>query len=153
MSFWSNSLPPPTPLERARVDAFTVCIPCLINGMFATGWTPEGMDPRIARKARRFVATGMIVENHHTLSGGIRRGHRFTFGNCLWHHRALLLPGFTTSSMTARYGPSLVKGSKPFHDVYGSDDELIAMQDYLIYGDQIPGALMALMPIYRHTAQ
>lgn len=147
MAFGSKSLPAQTALEKERVDAFTRCIPCLINAMLAGGWTPPNMDPRIALKSRRFAATGMLVENHHTLSGGIRRGHRFTFGNCLWHHRALMLPGYTTSSMTARYGPSLAKGSKPFHAVYGSDDEMIAMQDYLVYGDQLPGALMALMPM------
>lgn len=75
----------------------------------------------------------MPVERHHTLSGGIRRGHAFTFGNCVWHHRALMLPGYVTSSMTARYGPSLAKGSKPFHQVYGSDDSMIEMQTAILY--------------------
>ena len=28
-----------------------------------------------------------LVEAHHLLSGGIRRGHLFSLGLCAWHHR------------------------------------------------------------------
>jgi len=82
----------------------------------------------------------MPCDIHHTLSGGIRRGHRYTFGACLWHHRGegknLWVVIFANDAakklginVSNPVGPSLAKGSKLFHDYYGSDDELIAKQD------------------------
>lgn len=73
-------------------------------------------------------------EIHHLLSGNKRRGHRFTVGLCAWHHRSVLADGYTKSSMTAIYGPSLADGSKPFREKFGSDDELLAIQDQLLEG-------------------
>jgi hypothetical protein len=32
----------------------------------------------------------------------------------------------------ALYGPSVATGSKPFHAMYGSDDELLAFQNALL---------------------
>lgn len=67
-------------------------------------------------------------EVHHLISGNRRRGHMCTIGLCAWHHRAVIeqLP---RSQMRALYGPSLAEGSKPFNARYGSDDELLAMQN------------------------
>ncbi len=137
--------------DAERLDSIAHCIPCLLNAMYASGWdNPCWEDARIVRVARRFTATRMPVERHHTLSGGIRRGHRYTFGNCLWHHKALLRTGYTTSRMSAAHGPSLLKGSKTFHAVYGSDDELIAMQDWVLFGDELPDWLEPI-PRYHFT--
>lgn len=137
MAFGSKRHAPAVGVDKVRFDLITMCIPCLLNQMMAGGWVPEGMDPRMARACARFRPTGMPVERHHVLGsgGGFTMGHRFTFGNCLWHHKGILSHGYTTSKMTAHYGPSLAKGSKPFHEVYGSDTELIRMQDYVLYGD------------------
>lgn len=125
--------------DAERLDQISCCIPCMLNRMYAGGWeNPCWTDPRIVRVASRVKQTSMPVERHHTLSGGIRRGHRYTFGNCAWHHRAILRPGYTTSTMSAAFGPSLAKGSKTFAAFYGTDDELIAMQDFVLFGDELP---------------
>lgn len=109
MSF--GSAEPRTPADEARIDAIKhgLCIACLLEGI-----------------------TTLFPEAHHLLSGGRRRGHRFTIGLCIWHHRGQCHDGETTTSMTRRYGPSLAKGSKPFHQRYGSDDELLELQDGLL---------------------
>ncbi|UXB21938.1 hypothetical protein K7566_09630 [Stenotrophomonas maltophilia] len=38
------------------------------------------------------------------------------------------LEGSTFATMRQIYGPSLMDGSRTFHETYGSDDELIANQ-------------------------
>ena len=72
---------------------------------------------------------------HHLLSGGRRRGHKFTLGLCDWHHEAKP-PSYAMGAKlaTEKYGPSLAKGSKPFHEVYGTDDELLEFQNALLAG-------------------
>lgn len=125
--------------DAERLDRIKHCIPCMLNRMYAGGWcNPCWSDARIVRVACKVMQTSMPVERHHTLSGGIRRGHRYTFGNCQWHHRGILRPGYKTSTMSAAFGPSLAKGSKTFAAFYGSDDELITMQDFALYGDELP---------------
>lgn len=59
---------------------------------------------------------------HHLTEGGRRRGHRYTIGLCPWHHRGV----------GAGQGVSLAHGSRPFHELYGTDAELLAEQDRLI---------------------
>lgn len=77
-----------------------------------------------------FQRTRMHVEVHHHNAGGLHGGKRlgdeFTTGRCEWHHRAVLLPGFSRAQMTARFGPSWAGGSKPFRSVYGTDADLLA---------------------------
>lgn len=70
------------------------------------------------------------VEIHHLLSGGRRRGHQFTIPLCKWHHRGdSILPKEQAANA---WGASLANGSKPFHERYGSDDELLAKVNELI---------------------
>lgn len=69
---------------------------------------------------------------HHTKSGNIRRGHRHGFLMCKWHHVGHPVVAFTAAETRAIYGPSLMDGSRLFHEHYGDDDSLIAMQDRLI---------------------
>ncbi len=70
-------------------------------------------------------------EYHHCKSGNIRRGHAFGFGMCGWHHERKPLPGRSFKWMTRVYGHSLKEGSRTFHEIYGSDDELIDQQTYI----------------------
>jgi hypothetical protein len=63
------------------------------------------------------------AEVDHLIDGGVRLGHRFTIGLCSWHHRA---------AAPRRPGPARAQGSKPFHATYGSDAELLAVQDQLV---------------------
>lgn len=70
-------------------------------------------------------------EAHHLKDGDRRRGHRFTLGLCSWHHRGE--PGnMTTKEATEVLGPSLAKGSRPFHAEFGSDDDLLEIQGAIL---------------------
>lgn len=72
---------------------------------------------------------GHVVEGHHLLSGGIRIGHFDLLGLCLWHHKGrLIVNGWTHDTHRRLLGPSLAEGSVPFHDKFGSDDQLLAQQ-------------------------
>ncbi|WP_258190336.1 MULTISPECIES: Ref family recombination enhancement nuclease [unclassified Stenotrophomonas] len=50
---------------------------------------------------------------------------------CKWHHVRHPMEGNTFATMRQIYGPSLLDGSRTFHETYGSDDELIANQTYV----------------------
>jgi hypothetical protein len=81
--------------------------------------------------------TGNYCDNdgcdyHHMLMGGRRRGHRFGIALCAHHHRKVPLDGYRTTEMVCYFGPSLMDGSKAFHQAYGSDDDLLKLQDELI---------------------
>jgi hypothetical protein len=73
-----------------------------------------------------------VCEAHHLLSGGRRRGHDATIGLCRWHHQAVPPRPMHEREAIALYGPSVATGSKPFHAMYGSDDELLAFQNALL---------------------
>lgn len=69
-------------------------------------------------------------EYNHIVEGNRRVGHHF--GYCLgsWHHRADA--PYPASEMAEVHGPSLARGSKPFHARYGTDQELLDKQADLI---------------------
>jgi hypothetical protein len=71
------------------------------------------------------------VQWHH-LKG--RKRHDLTIGLCLWHHQGRPIDGQTHAYCREYYGPSLAEGSKPFHAEFGSDDQLLALQN-VILGD------------------
>lgn len=71
-------------------------------------------------------ATGLAVEIHHATDCGRQIGNHALIPLCSWHHRAICIPGRTTTQMRAAFGPSLM-GSKPFHSHYGGDDSLLGM--------------------------
>jgi hypothetical protein len=68
----------------------------------------------------------------HKKSGNVRRGHKFGFCGCGWHHRGLVGDGWTRPQMRAHFGPSLTDGSALFARTYGTDDELIQLQTDLL---------------------
>lgn len=72
------------------------------------------------------------IECHHLLSGGKRRGHMDSVPLGRWHHRGIPWQTLNSRQMTEAFGPSLAKGSKPFHAMFGSDDELLAETNQLI---------------------
>lgn len=112
----------PTAAESARMTAAKwegVCIPCLV-------WSRMGNMPR------EDCAT--CCQYDHKKSGNIRRGHAYGFASCDWHHMRRITDGWTFAAMRAHFGPSLLDGSRLFHDTYGSDDELIALQDEILEG-------------------
>lgn len=75
-----------------------------------------------------------VTEVHHTLSGGRRRGHEFVVSLGAWHHRAVTLPNWTAEQMADWFGPSLALGSRPFHEAFGTDSELLAQVNKLLEG-------------------
>lgn len=81
-------------------------------------------------RQRKLLAS--YVEVHHLLSGGKRMGHMFTVGLCVWHHRAVPMYGYKRAQMREIYGDSLAEGSKIFRAQFGSDMDLLAMQNELL---------------------
>lgn len=81
------------------------------------------------------------IEIHHLLSGNKRIGHMATVSLCQWHHRGVWESGFdhkqesyfrSIEKYAGLYGPSLAHGSKPFRAKFGSDMELLALQNALL---------------------
>lgn len=72
------------------------------------------------------------VDVHHTKSGNMRRGHMYTVGLCLFHHRRHPFEGTTCKEMVVLFGPSLLDGGKAFAEVFGSDEELLDRQNQLL---------------------
>lgn len=73
------------------------------------------------------------IEIHHLLSGNKRIGHMATVSLCPYHHRGVW-DGMAKSLEDAKagYGASLAHGSKPFHAEFGTDAELLEMQNELL---------------------
>jgi hypothetical protein len=112
-----------TPAESARVVAAKWdfgCVPCLV-------WARAGNMP--------LADVAMVCEYDHKKSGNIRRGHRFGYAACPWHHRQVVADGWNHAHMRSHFGPSLMDGSRLFRETYGDDDFLIALQDELLTGE------------------
>ena len=103
-----------TKAEQARFDKMKemgICMACYQDGV----------------KGRQYI------EINHALSGNRRIGHMATYSLCLWHHQSEPMDGMTKNEMFQEHGPSLkYPGSKPFRARYGSDAELIAMQNEIL---------------------
>ncbi|WP_369916517.1 Ref family recombination enhancement nuclease [Xanthomonas sp. NCPPB 3005] len=69
---------------------------------------------------------------NHAKSGNVRRGHMAGYALCVWHHRRHPMEGVSMAAMRAKYGPSLMDGSRLFHETYGTDDELIEQQTFVL---------------------
>jgi hypothetical protein len=114
-----HSTSKPTAREAERIVAAKegACVACLILS------------------ERDELRSELVVEGcdyNHAKSGNVRRGHRYGYALCVWHHRRHAWHEFTPNLMRQLYGPSLMDGSALFHRTYGSDDELIAKQDEMI---------------------
>lgn len=66
------------------------------------------------------------VQWHHVAG---KKRHDLTVGLSCWHHQAIPLPGYTHQQCRDLFGPSLAEGSKPFHARFGTNAELLAVQD------------------------
>jgi len=73
-----------------------------------------------------------IPEVHHLLGAGKRRGHQYTVGLCIFHHRGATPLGSNKKLMETLLGPSLALNSKRFHEVFGNDEALLAMANKLL---------------------
>lgn len=70
------------------------------------------------------------IEIHHLLSGNKRIGHLATVALCEWHHRGVSC--IPRADMDTIFGPSLAYGSKPFRAKFGTDAELLGLQNALL---------------------
>lgn len=73
----------------------------------------------------------------HVTAGFKRLGHRHTYGCCPWHHFGTPFTdgrGVTMArhEMEALIGPSLAFNRRAYKEFYGSEELLIAVQDWLI---------------------
>jgi hypothetical protein len=114
-----------TKAEQARFDKMKEigqCVACYQRGIHGWGY----------------------IEIHHLLSGNKRIGHMATVSLCPWHHRGVTdgqrVSCFdsgsgrqaTSAELTKWIGPSLANGSKPFRTEFGTDAELLAIQNALL---------------------
>lgn len=101
-------------IEDAKVGPCMACLSLVAQGLLQGSLVVYGCD------------------YNHAKSGNKRRGHAFGYALCVWHHRRHPMQGKTFGEMREIYGPSLMDGSRTFHETYGSDDELIEQQTYII---------------------
>lgn len=66
---------------------------------------------------------------HHTNGGN---DHMATYGNCPWHHRGVPKNDMRPSDMVHIFGPSLAISPRGYRIRYGSESELLALQDALL---------------------
>jgi hypothetical protein len=65
-------------------------------------------------------------------AGQQRIGNEATIGLCPWHHRAVTWCHWSRQRMTECFGPSLALEPDRFRQVFGSDDDLLRLQNELI---------------------
>jgi hypothetical protein len=76
-----------------------------------------------------------IPQMHHIVDKGYRvhsGGHAATLPLCPWHHQGYPPGSYTLKEATLAFGPSLAYGSKPFHAMWGTQRELLAVIDLAI---------------------
>ncbi len=103
-----------TKAQRERMERikWIGCVPCLLARM------PDSQ-----------------CDVHHVLAGGIgsdRMGHDFTYGNCPWHHKGDCWNRQTPFVMENLLGPSMAREPRLYREAYGTELELIKMQDFLL---------------------
>lgn len=86
------------------------------------------------------------ADAHHVVAGGRRVGHAATYALCKWHHVGQPWQGYSTKQMTASIGPSLHHESKAYHDRYGSESDLVELQDAML---EVPGGEYQMVLAYR----
>lgn len=96
--------------ERTKLIKSMRCIACQLRGVYNQ--------------------PGETEEHHLNLGGKAgqkRRGHEYTVPLCTWHHRGIGDRNVDSKAMTALYGPSLARQPRLFREVFGTDDELLAL--------------------------
>jgi Recombination enhancement, RecA-dependent nuclease len=88
----------------------TGCIPCLLDNFLNSH-----------------------AEIHHVVEQAYRKGDHRSYSNCAWHHRGIPWEGLQARAMEALLGPSMRLNSKAYHDRYGSELDLIQVQDFVLH--------------------
>lgn len=124
---------PPTRAELAHMGACKAgpCIACLVG--VSTGRILAAHACRGGWDAHGAPLPAM--EYNHAKSGNRRRGHLAGYALCLWHHHGsqqLHALGLARQTAFERWGPSLFDQARAFHAEFGSDDELIEAQAWVL---------------------
>ncbi len=107
----------PTAAQQRRFDAIkSEHVGCLVAHILGIGWLPAGIHH-------------FTIGGHH---GQKRRGHDFTIGLNDWSHQGYPLTGWTAAECERVLGPSFAKTPNAFRERFGSDDELLAMQNEIL---------------------
>lgn len=106
-------------IERVKLRP---CVACTLRVSWGV------LDPSLAWKWGEF---------DHLKSGNVRRGAAVGICLCAWHHRAVpceYAPGKFRSSeeMEQIWGTSKAQGSALFHETYGTQEELLEVQQWLL---------------------
>lgn len=124
---------PPTAAELVHMGRCKAgpCIACLI------GVSLGRIRPEDACRGG-YAADGHPLEAmqyNHCKSGNLRRGHFAGYALCLWHHmgsQQLHALGVDRATAAERWGPNLFDNAKAFHFSFGSDDDLIDAQAFVL---------------------
>ena len=74
----------------------------------------------VCRVLELSIACGPVEIHHRTigdLHGNPQLGHDCTVGLGSWHHRGVILPGYTGETMRLAFGPSLASSKRAFLDL------------------------------------
>jgi hypothetical protein len=117
-----RSIPRPTKAQQQRQDAIRElgCIACWMEG-------------KTVKNACGYPTI------HHQTRAGFQIGQDATICLASWHHQAIVKDGYTGSKMTAEFGPSLQRGSKPFFAKYGDNAAQLEFQDALLEAAKLRG--------------
>lgn len=89
---------------------------------------------------------GRPAQVHHLVEGNKRLGHRYTLGLCPWHHVGEE-QGIMSNWGMKHLGPSVHKHKRAFEERYGTQRELLTLQDRLLEAWRkgwIPGQIQIL---------
>lgn len=108
---FSRRIPAPTKEQQRRQDLIRD-LGCLVARLRGHGFVP--------------------CEIHHLTDCGRTISQDHTIGLNPWSHRGVSFNDLTYAQCRELFGPSLAKGSKIFHAEFGSNEELLEMQNQLL---------------------
>ena len=73
-----------------------------------------------------------LPDIQHMIAGFKRLGHDATYSSCEWHHRGIKPDQLTRQQAMGALGPSLAMGKRSFQAEYGSEELLLAVQNYVL---------------------
>lgn len=110
------------------------CIPCLVGvslGLIQPQDACRGGDAFDGHELP-------MMQFHHVKVGNLRQGHLCGYAACLWHHHGrqqLHALGIGYAAAFARWGPNLHDHARQYHDTFGSDADLIEVQQFVLERD------------------
>jgi len=95
-----------------------------------------------------------LPDIQHIVAGFKRLGQAASYSSCEWHHRGIVPDGYTRQQIMGYLGPSLAMGKRTFTEEYGSEQLLLAVQNYILESyARYQWLDYAVPPIVRDTAK